>query len=207
MTAEPIIYVVDDDEASQQLLHGLMTSVDMEVESYAAAREFLDSYRPGRPSCLLLDVRMPGMSGLELQEELKARQINVPVIFITGHGDTRAAVRAMKAGAFDFIEKPINNQEVLELVQKAVDRSKVDAEERVRSEKIRSRFDLLTQRENDVLERIVTGKLNKQIAIELGISERTVEVHRAGVMEKMDAESLADLMKQVIGTEPYTGKP
>ncbi|MCH7930785.1 MAG: response regulator transcription factor [Proteobacteria bacterium] len=197
MTREPIVFVVDDDEAVRHFLRGLIVSVGLRVETYASAREFLDAVRPGSPGCLLLDIRMPGMSGLELQRELAERSIGLPVIILTGHGDVQLAVHAMKAGAVDFIEKPFNNELLLDRVQKAVAES-VDADSaRLKRDEVTSRMDLLTPRERQVLDLVVAGETNKGAARRLGISEKTVEIHRARVMDKMRAKSLVDLVKTV----------
>lgn len=197
MTPEPTVFVVDDDHAVRRFLCGLIASVDLRVEAYASAREFLDAYEPGRPGCLLLDIRMPGMSGLELQKELAERAIDLPVIILTGHGDVQLAVHAMKAGAVDFIEKPFNNELLLDRVQNAVAESVEADSTRVRRDQIMGRVDLLTPRERQVLDMVVAGETNKGIARRLDISEKTVEIHRAKVMEKMQAKSLADLVKMV----------
>lgn len=207
MSVQPIAYVVDDDMAVRNSLCFLMTSVSLPVLVFSSAHEFLEAYQPNRPGCLLLDIRMPGMSGLELQKELIARSIELPVIIVTGIGDTEVAVRAMKRGAFDFVEKPVNNQLLLDKIQQAVEDSKCLWEERTQQAEILRRLDLLTTRERDILNLIVAGEKNKWIANHLGISERTVEVHRARVMEKMQAKSLAVLIRMVINTERLTGKP
>ena len=199
MMDEPTVFVVDDDQANRDLLRHLMDSVDLAVETFCSAREFLDAFQPDRRGCLLLDVRMPGMSGIELQKELAARGIDLPVIIVTGHSDVQMAVTAMKRGAFDFIEKPINNQQLLDLVHKAMKLDASLAEEMSRKAEFDKRLSLLTPRERQILDLIAAGKANKQIAHDLGISQRTVEVHRAKVMKKIQAKSLADLMKMVIG--------
>ncbi len=197
MTPEPTVFVVDDDQAVRRFLCGLIASVDLRVEAYASAREFLDAYEPGRPGCLLLDIRMPGMSGLELQKELAERAIGLPVIILTGHGDVQVAVHAMKAGAVDFIEKPFNNELLLDRVQNAVAESVEADSTRVRRDQIMGRVELLTPRERQVLDMVVAGETNKGIGRRLDISDKTVEIHRAKVMEKMQAKSLADLVKMV----------
>ena len=197
MTPEPTVFVVDDDRAVRRFLCGLIASVDLRVEAYASAREFLDAYEPGRPGCLLLDIRMPGMSGLELQKELAERAIGLPVIILTGHGDVQLAVHAMKAGAVDFIEKPFNNELLLDRVQNAVAKSVDAGSTRVRRDQIMGRVDLLTPRERQVLDMVVAGETNKGVARRLDISERTVEIHRSNAMAKMQAKSLADLVKMV----------
>jgi len=197
----PTVFVVDDDEAVRESLALLVHSVGLEAESFASAQAFLEVYRPERCGCLITDIRMPGMSGLELQEKLNEARIHVPVIVLTGHGDVPAAVRALKGGAVDFVEKPFNPQALLDLIQQAIAR---DAELRTQAahdEAIAERMALLTPRENDVLELVVEGKANKVIAVDLGISERTVELHRGRIMRKMQARSLADLMRMVLPHE------
>ena len=195
MNPEPTVFVVDDDEAVRRFLNGLIASVGLKVETYASAQEFLDAHEPGRPGCLLLDIRMPGMSGLELQKVLVERNIRIPVIILTGHGDVQVAVHAMKAGAVDFIEKPFNNELLLDRIQKAVAESVQADTSRVKRVEIARRMDLLTPREHQVLDMVADGETNKAIARRLDISEKTVEIHRAHVMEKMQAKSLADLVK------------
>jgi two-component system response regulator FixJ len=193
MTEDPTIFVVDDDQAVRDSLSWLLESLQLKVETYVSAAEFLTNYDPDRPGCLVLDVRMPDVGGLQLQEMLRARQARLPVIMITGHGDVSMAVRAMKSGALDFIEKPFNNQLFLECIQRGL---RVNARQRRRDaerQTVQTRLASLTARERDVLERVVAGKPNKVIAAELGISARTVEVHRAHLMEKMCADSLAAL--------------
>ena len=195
MSIEKTVYVVDDDEAIRRFLRGLIPSVGLRVETYATAQEFLDAYQAGSPGCLLLDIRMPDISGLELQAELKRRGIDLPVIILTGHGDVRVAVHAMKAGAVDFIEKPFNNELLLHGIQKAIADNLRSGVTRVRRQEILQRQDALTTREREVLGMVVAGETNKGVARRLGISEKTVEIHRAKVMEKMQAKSLADLVK------------
>ncbi len=203
MTREATVFVVDDDEAVRRFLRGLIESVDLSVETYGSAQEFLDAYEPGRPGCLLLDVRMPGMSGLELQRELAERTSDLPVIILTGHGNVQVAVHAMKAGAFDFVEKPFNNDLLLDRIQKAVAESVEADSNRIKQDEITSRLQLLTPRERQVLDLVVAGQTNKGVARHLDISEKTVEIHRAKVMEKMHAKSLADLVNMIarLGTD------
>jgi FixJ family two-component response regulator len=165
------------------------------VEAYASAQDFLAAYEPGRPGCLVLDVRMPEMSGLELQRELTNRAIDLPVIILTGHGNVQVAVHAMKAGAIDFVEKPFDNEFLLDRIQKAVTESLRAGSERARRNEISERMQLLTPRERQVLDLVVAGETNKGVARHLDISEKTVEIHRAKVMRKMQAKSLADLVK------------
>lgn len=206
-TSDSIVFVVDDDPAVRDSLEWLLSSVDMTVQTFASAQEFMDSYDPKQLGCVLVDVRMPGMSGLELQEELAALGTNLPVIVITGHSDVQMAVRAMKSGAFDFIEKPFNDQALLDLVQKAIDENKATVQMRSKRDEIQERFDLLSPRERQVLEQIVAGEPNKRIAFNLGLSEKTVEAHRAKVMEKTRAGSLAELIKMATVLEASKGKP
>jgi len=197
MPPDATVFVVDDDEAVRRFLCGLIGSVGLRAEAYASAQDFLEAYQSGRPGCLLLDIRMPGMSGLELQRELVERAPDLPVIILTGHGNVQVAVHAMKAGAVDFIEKPFNNELLLDRIQKAVAKSLRADSNRVRQDEISDRIRRLTAREHQVLDLVVAGQTNKGIARHLDISERTVEIHRAKVMEKMCAKSLADLVKMV----------
>ena len=203
MTREPTVFVVDDDEAVRRFLGGLIASVGLRIEAYASAREFLDAFEPGAPGCLLLDIRMPGMSGLELQKELAEREVRLPVIILTGHGDVQVAVHAMKAGAVDFIEKPFNNELLLDRIQKAVAESVEADGVRVKHDEITSRIELLTPRERQVMDLVVAGETNKGVARCLDISEKTVEIHRARTMDKMRAKSLADLVKMVATLDVY----
>lgn len=199
MTHEPTVFIVDDDDAVRRFLTGLIRSIDLKVEAYASAQDFLDAYRPGRPGCLLLDVRMPGMSGLELQRELAERAIALQVVILTGHGNVPVAVQAMKAGAVDFIEKPFNNELLLDRIQRAVAQSlRSDSAREARDETLR-RLDTLTRRERQVFELVVGGETNKSIAHRLAISGKTVEIHRARVMRKMRARSLAALVQMAVG--------
>ena len=195
MTSENTVYVVDDDAAIRRFLRQLIRSVGLRVETYATAQEFLDTYQAGSSGCLLLDIRMPQMSGLELQAELMRREIDLPVIILTGHGDVKVAVHAMKAGAVDFIEKPFNNELLLHGIQKAIANSLRSSTIRVRRQEVLQRMNALTPREREVLHKVVAGETNKGVARHLGISEKTVEIHRAKVMEKMQAKSLADLVR------------
>ncbi len=201
MNSEGTIFIVDDDREVRQAVALLMESVGLPVETYASADEFLDRFDPDRPGCLVLDVRMPGMSGLELQARLAAEAMHPPVIIITGHGDVPMAVRAVRAGAVDFIEKPFNDQALLDSVHRALE---LDARQRGQARElaeIRRRLDALTPRERQVLELVVRGLRNKMIAAELGVSQSTVEAHRARVMEKTGARTLSDLMRMVLSLE------
>lgn len=202
MTVEPTVFVIDDDVAVRRFLSGLIGSVDLGVTTFASAQEFLDAYEPGLPGCLVLDIRMPGMSGLELQRELSRRAIALPVIILTGHGDVQIAVRAMKAGAYDFVEKPFNNDLLLGSIQSAVAENRHADSMRSQRNEIVGRQESLTPRERQVFEILVTGETNKGIARRLDISERTVEIHRAKVMEKMRAKSLAELVKMAMTLGP-----
>ncbi len=192
------VYVVDDIKSNRELIVSLMETVDLPTRAFASARDFLDGYDPAPPGCLLLDVRMPGMSGLELQSHLNEQGIRIPVIIVTAHSDVHIAIQAMKAGAFEFIEKPINNRQVLELVNEAIAESRRIIDEQNVERAIAERVACLTPREREVFVMILDGEPNKRIAHGLGISERTVEVHRSRVMEKMAAPSLANLVKMAI---------
>lgn len=200
-TTNPVVFVVDDDQAVRRFLCGLIASVNLEVKAYSSARDFLDALEPGRSGCILLDVRMPGISGLELQQELVERAIDLPVIILTGHGNVQVAVHAMKAGAVDFIEKPFNNELLLDRIQKAVLESITACGIRDELDEIRLRFDALTPRERQVLDMVVVGETNKSIARHFKISGKTVENHRARVMEKMQAKSLAVLVRMISDLE------
>jgi FixJ family two-component response regulator len=194
-TPSATVFVVDDDAPVRDALRMLLRSAGHAVEVYASAQEFLAAYSDDRPGCLLLDVRMPGMSGLELQERLNERHAILPIVFITGHGDVPMAVEAMQAGAMDFLQKPFRDDELLDRIGRALDRDAGNRRELLALESIVQRFDELTPRERAVMELMVQGKPNKIIAADLGISQRTVEIHRARVMEKTQAGSLAHLVR------------
>jgi two-component system response regulator FixJ len=195
------VFVVDDDEGVRNSLRFLLKSVGLATRTLASASEFLEVYKPSQPGCLVLDVRMPGMSGLELQQQLNLRGAVIPVIFITGHGDIPMAVEAMQQGAFDFLQKPFRDQDLIDRIQRALER---DAHSRAALEqhtRIRERLESLTPREREVLALMTRGRPNKVMAAELGVSQRTVEIHRARVMEKSGAASLAQLVRMVMDVE------
>jgi RNA polymerase sigma factor (sigma-70 family) len=191
----PTVFIVDDDPSIRFAMQALMDSVNLQHEIFASADEFLEKVTEQRPGCLVLDIRMPGLGGLELQEELLQRGNTVPIIFITGHGDVPMAVDAMQKGAVDFIQKPFRDQDLLDRIREALTTDKERREEQQKHAEVADRLARLTNREREVFDLVVTGKPNKVIAYELGVSQRTVEIHRARVMEKMQARSLADLVK------------
>ena len=194
----PTVFVVDDEEAVGDSIAMLLRTVGLATRVYRDARVFLQEYRPDQPGCLLLDVRMPRMSGLELQQELVARHVTLPVIFITGHGDVPMAVEAMRAGAMDFIQKPFNDDELIRRVQKALEEDAHERELLQRHEEIERRWGGLTPREREIALRIADGEANKRVAAELDISARTVELHRARILQKMGVRSLAQLVRMVV---------
>lgn len=195
----PTAYVVDDDESIRTLWRWLMESNGIAVRTFATAAEFIESYRNGSAGCLVLDLKLPGMSGLELQEYLNRRDIEIPIVFVTGHGDVPAAVSAIKGGAVDFIQKPFNHREVLAIIEKAFQRDAEIRRTRVQRLAVSGRLAALTDRERDVLRRVIEGKPNKIIAGELDISMKTVEFHRSKVMEKMGVDSVAALVQLTLG--------
>lgn len=190
-----IVYVIDDDPSVREAIESLIRSVGMRVETFASAQDFMAGSRSDAPACLVLDVRMPGLSGLDLQRELTAAGIQMPIIFITGHGDIPMSVRAMKAGAVEFLTKPFRDQDLLDAISQAIDRDRELRKQQADVAGLRDRFERLTPREREVMEFVVTGLLNKQIAVRMGISEITVKLHRHQVMEKMKADSLANLVR------------
>ncbi|MBX5460116.1 MAG: response regulator transcription factor [Steroidobacteraceae bacterium] len=210
MTKEPsaLVFVVDDDEAVRSSTKLLLKSVGLAAVSYASAQEFLQHYDPQQPGCVVLDVRMPGMSGLELQQLLNLRGATLPVIFITGHGDIPMAVEAMQHGAFDFLQKPFRDQDLLDRVQRALQKDRATRAQLREKARIRERRASLTPREREILELMTRGKPNKVMAADLGVSQRTVEIHRARVMDKMGASSLAQLVRMVMELdEPDPAQP
>jgi FixJ family two-component response regulator len=190
-----LVFVVDDDAPLRESLKNLIRSVGLRVEAFASAQEFLRSPRPEVPGCLVLDVRLPGLSGLDLQQRMAEGDRDMPIIFITGHGDIPMTVQAMKAGAVAFLTKPFRDQELLDAIQQALERDRTAREQRAKIEELRRRYRSLTPREREVMPLVVAGLLNKQIAGELGTSEASVKVHRQHVMEKMGADSLAALVR------------
>jgi FixJ family two-component response regulator len=192
-----IVFVVDDDPSVRRAIKRLVESVGLKVEMFGSGQEFLQAKRPVAPSCLVLDIRLPGISGLDFQKELAEANILVPLIFITAHGDIPMTVRAMKAGAVEFLTKPFRDQDLLDAIQVALERDRARRQQEAEIADLRERFELLTSREHEVVDMVVRGMLNKQIAFELGTAENTVKVHRSRAMEKMQAQSLADLVKMV----------
>jgi RNA polymerase sigma factor (sigma-70 family) len=197
MTAPPLVFVIDDDASVRSSLKFLLSTVGLQAETFDSADSFLHKKRPDVPSCLVLDVRLPGVSGIDFQRELTARNVSIPIVFLTGHGDIPMSVRAMKAGAVEFLTKPFRDQDLLDAVGVALDRDRTRREQETELADIRRRFDSLTSREQEVLSMIMNGMLNKQIAAELGTAESTVKVQRSRAMEKMQAESLAHLIKMM----------
>jgi FixJ family two-component response regulator len=200
----PVVFIVDDDEAVRSSLRLLLKSVGLVPNALGSAREFLDKYDPAQPGCLVLDVRMPQMSGLELQERLNLQGAVIPVIFITGHGDIPMAVEAMQAGAFDFLQKPFRDQDLIDRIQRALQKDHTNRAGLNERSLIRERLESLTPREREVLALVTSGKPNKIMAADLGVSQRTVEIHRARVMEKMAASSLAQLVRMMMDLGEHT---
>ena len=201
-----IVHVIDDDEAVRDSISMLLDTVGVEHRLYASAVEFLDAYDDAFRGCLVLDIRMPTMTGLQLQEELNRRGVALPIIFITGHGDIPMAVEAMRRGALDFIRKPFGEDDLLERIKEALAHDAAGRNERAALADLRARYDSLSPREHEVFNRVADGQANKVVAIELGISERTVEIHRAQVMKKMGARTLAQLVRMKIDLERTTSQ-
>jgi len=206
MTEVPVVFVVDDDASVRSSLKFLLSTVGLHAEAFDSADSFLRKKCPDVPSCLVLDVRLPGLSGLDFQRDLAARNICIPIVFLTGHGDIPMSVRAMKGGAVEFLTKPFRDQDLLDAVRVGLDRDRARREQEKEMAGLRTRFDSLTSREQEVVSMVIAGMLNKQIAAELGTAESTVKVQRSRAMEKMQAESLAHLIKMIQKVQPPSQK-
>ncbi|MES9962168.1 MAG: response regulator transcription factor [Candidatus Sedimenticola sp. 20ELBAFRAG] len=201
--SEVTVFIVDDDQEVRDALQLLMESVGLKVETFGSAQDYLDQFDASRAGCLVLDIRMPGMSGLDLQARLAAESIHPPIVIITGHGDVPMAVRAVQAGAVDFVQKPFNDQQLLDSVHRAIEQDSVQRGEVSKLLEIQERLGKLTPREREVMELVIAGKRNKVIAADLNISQSTVEAHRAKVMEKMQADTLSSLMRMMLTLEAH----
>ena len=193
--SRPVIAIVDDDPSVREGLHSLIRSAGWSVETFASAQEFLARPRAKAPSCLILDLQLPDLSGLDLQKRMAAMNLEIPIVFLTGHGDIPASVQAMKAGAVEFLTKPVDEQDLLRAIQEAIDRDRRTRQQHADLRELRSRHDSLTAREREVMQQVISGLLNKQVAAEMNITQFTVKIHRGQVMRKMHADSLADLVR------------
>ncbi len=203
----PIIAIVDDDPSVREGLHSLLRSAGWKTETFSSAREFLSRDRVQTPSCLILDLQLPDLSGLDLQKHMAEVDLEIPIVFLTGHGDIPASVQAMKRGAIEFLTKPVEEQDLLRAIQEAIERDRRTRQHKAGIRDLQSRYESLTQREREVMQQVITGLLNKQVAAELNITEFTVKIHRAHVMQKMRADSLADLVRmgESLGIRAHKG--